>query len=344
MALDAAAGFRLERMGIVMSPDPGDPREAGGVLNPAAARGPDGKLYLFPRLVADGNYSRIGIGRVGFDGQDRPTGFERLGVVLEPEAEYERNPWSGGGVEDPRITFLEPLGCYVMAYTAYGPRGPRVALATSQDLFAWRRLGLVSFGEALDGYLNKDAMLFPVAVADPDGQPALAILHRPSYEVWGFSRPGAGLPPPAGIVDPRPSVWISYSGLAEAERSLEALTHVDQHRLVFGPEQPWEARKVGGGAPPVATQLGWLVVYHGVDQSSRYSAGVAVLDPDRPERVRYRSPAPLLVPELPEERAGTVPNVVFPTGVDRRDARHVDVYYGMADARIGVARLRLPDG
>ena len=54
-------GFRLQRLGQVMEPEPDNPLETEGVLNPAAARGPDGELYLFPRLVAAGNYSRIGI-------------------------------------------------------------------------------------------------------------------------------------------------------------------------------------------------------------------------------------------------------------------------------------------
>jgi hypothetical protein len=55
------SGFQLQRLGLVMEPEPGNLQEAEGVLNPAAARGPDGELYLFPRLVARGNYSRIGI-------------------------------------------------------------------------------------------------------------------------------------------------------------------------------------------------------------------------------------------------------------------------------------------
>ena len=64
----AAAGWTVRRLGVVMAPDPDDPREAGGVCNPACARGPDGELYLFPRLVAEGNYSRVGLARVRFDG------------------------------------------------------------------------------------------------------------------------------------------------------------------------------------------------------------------------------------------------------------------------------------
>ena len=122
-----------------------DPLEAQGVLNPAATRGPDGDLYLFPRLVAEHNYSRIGIARVRFDETGRLASVERLGVALEPEADYERLPNGGGGCEDPRITFVEPLRRYVMTYTALSSKGPRIALAVSEDLFHWRRLGLASF-------------------------------------------------------------------------------------------------------------------------------------------------------------------------------------------------------
>ena len=75
--------FQLTRLGIVMTPEKDDPREIEGVLNPGAARGPDGQLYLFPRLVAHGNFSRIGIARVQFNGEGDPIGVQRLGIALE---------------------------------------------------------------------------------------------------------------------------------------------------------------------------------------------------------------------------------------------------------------------
>ena len=87
---DRMSGFQLQRLGMLMEPEPGNPQEIEGVLNPAAARGPDGGLYLFPRLVARGNYSRIGIARVKFNEAGDPAGVERLGIALEPEADYER--------------------------------------------------------------------------------------------------------------------------------------------------------------------------------------------------------------------------------------------------------------
>src|SRR5450631_951231 len=85
----AMSDFQLRRLGLVMEPEPGNPLEAEGVLNPAAARGPDGQLYLFPRLVARGGMSRIGIARVLFDAAGDPVGVERSGIALEPEMDYE---------------------------------------------------------------------------------------------------------------------------------------------------------------------------------------------------------------------------------------------------------------
>jgi predicted GH43/DUF377 family glycosyl hydrolase len=118
----------------------------------------------------------------------------------------------------------------------------------------------------------------------------------------------------------------------------------------------WEELKIGGGTPPILSEHGWLIIYHGVSDLAAphnearnlcYSAGVMVLSKEHPHMVRYRSLEPLLMPESPLERKGTVGNVVFPTGIDRRDdlgsPNRFDVYYGMADDRIGVARLELPE-
>src|SRR5205809_574698 len=103
--MEPVTKFQAQRLGVLMTPEAGNPMESEGVLNPAAARGHDGQLYLFPRLVARNNYSRIGIARVIFNDHGDPSSVERLGIALEPEADYELRP-DGGGCEDPRITFV----------------------------------------------------------------------------------------------------------------------------------------------------------------------------------------------------------------------------------------------
>ena len=142
--------------------------------------------------------------------------WERIGIALEPETDYEKRSDDSGGCEDPRITFVEPLGHYVMTYTALSRKGPRIALAISEDLFSWRRLGLVTFlpyeGIEFDHVDNKDACVFPLAIPDPSGKPALALLHRPLFP---GTRPEEKVRSTSGTSDARrESIWISYRDIA----------------------------------------------------------------------------------------------------------------------------------
>lgn len=225
----------LRRLGTIMEPAPENPQEVEGVLNPGVVRGPDGHLYLLPRLVGAGNFSRIGLTRVLFNPRGEPCGVRRMGVVLQPEAPYELNPL-GGGVEDPRVTHFSPWGLYVMTYTAYGPIGPRIATALSPDLLHWQRMGLVRFdplqGIDLADLDNKDALLFPEPVHAPDGRPAVALIHRPDFHALGQNLSGLDFLPPD--FQSRPGMWISYAPLEEI--SAHRHVHFGQHHLLAAPE------------------------------------------------------------------------------------------------------------
>ncbi len=350
--------FKMQRLGTIMEPEPGNIQEAGGVLNPAAVRGKDGHLYLFPRIATKENYSRIGIVRVKFNKKGDPVGVERLGIALEPEAEYEKRPDHGGGCEDPRITYVEPLEHYMMTYTAFGPDGPRIAMAQSKDLFHWERLGLVTYSPyehiEFNGINNKDACLFPLAVPSPHGHGSLGMLHRPLFP---GTRPEEIVHKPwdKEIDLHRESIWLSYAHIhPERGDKCNASKFTSHHPLAI-PLFPWEAIKIGAGTPPVLTRFGWMFVYHGVMEGAEstkdhkqlcYSAGLMILSANEPCDVIYRSLQPILKPDQPEEQVGVIANVVFPTGIDRRDdlgtPDRFDVYYGMADDRIGVARLDIP--
>jgi predicted GH43/DUF377 family glycosyl hydrolase len=351
--------YTLTRVGVIMSADPLDPREAEGVLNPASAWDKNGELYLYPRLVAEGNFSRVGKARVvSVDGV--PTAVERKGVVLEPDRSWEGGR-SHGGVEDPRITWIPSLGVHVMTYVAFGPTGPRPAVAVSTDLEDWRRLGPIQFryDDRLDTDLNlfpnKDVVFFPEVVPDPDGRPSYALLHRPMWD-FSFVRPNEVPRLPAGVTDSRASIWISYVPAVDAEADITALTRPDGHRLVAAPEFAWENLKIGAGPPPIRVDEGWLLIHHGVSgaleedafvpqKNVRYAAGAMILSASNPAQVIARAPEPILVPETADELSGVVPNVVFPTAIELVGDCHY-VFYGMADTKIGVARLErthLPD-
>ncbi|KNY04139.1 glycoside hydrolase family 130 protein [Microbacterium sp. GCS4] len=346
-----AIPYALTRIGTIMTADPHDPLEVEGVLNPGTAWGPDGELYLFPRVVAEGNVSRVARARVILEG-GVPVGVERLGVVLSPDEQWEHGH-GNAGVEDPRITFLEPLGVHVMTYIAYGPLGPKPALAYSDDTVTWHRLGPLQFAYQpelrtdLNLFANKDIVFFPEVVPGPDGEPSIALLHRPMWDL-DWLRPGEGARPPAGIDDDRPSIWIGYVDLDAARADISALTRVHGSSMIAGPERKYESAKIGAGPSPLRVPEGWLLVHHGVSgqtpkgfelaYGSRYSAGAILLDVGDPRTVLARSDEPLLAPETVEELQGTLGNVVFPTAIEEIEGRTF-VFYGMADSSIGVAEL-----
>jgi predicted GH43/DUF377 family glycosyl hydrolase len=163
------------RLGVIMQPD-GTDSQREGVLNPGVARDRQHNLLLFPRLVAAGNVSTIGLVRVGKDLQ-----VERVSVILEPQTNYEIRDQPGGyGCEDSRVTYIAELDQYVMAYTAFGPSGARIAVAASSDAYMWTRLGLIEFhDDGLNAVDNKDAAFFPEVVLSPNGIPSIAFFHRP---------------------------------------------------------------------------------------------------------------------------------------------------------------------
>lgn len=220
------------------------------------------------------------------------------------------------GIEDARITFLE--GQYWITYTAVSENGPAVGLAVTSDFINVERLGLILPPP------NKDVALFPKLV-----QGKYKLLHRPMVSDIG-----------------KPSIWLADS---------EDCLHWGNHRFLFGGrghEQAnsssgpfdWEGGKIGAGPEPMLTDEGWLVCYHGADATNAYALALALLDKDDPSRVLDRSSIPLLTPELPWEREGFFPNVVFSNGWIRwpessDKAGRIWVYYGAADSGVGLAEL-----
>lgn len=344
--------YVLERRGIIMTAEPGNPFEAEGVLNPASGWGADGELYLLPRVVSEGNVSRVGLARVVIE-DGVPVGVERDGIVLAPDAGWERG-LNNAGVEDPRITWIPSLGKFVMSYVAYGPLGPKPAVAVSTDLREWERLGPIHFEyqASLDMdmnlFPNKDVVFFPEPVPGPDGVMSYAMLHRPMWDL-GWFRPGEGVHLPAGLEDERPGIWISYAPADAVEKDISALVYQRESTLVALSELDYEALKIGAGPAPIRVPEGWLLIHHGVsglivdpwsttENKVCYAAGAILLDANDPSKVLARTPEPLMVPETDDERNGVVDNVVFPTAIEKIGERTF-VFYGLADAKIGVAEL-----
>jgi predicted GH43/DUF377 family glycosyl hydrolase len=210
------------------------------------------------------------------------------------------------GMEDPRITRLGDR--YYITYVAVSRHGAATALASTTDFQKFERHGVIFPPE------NKDVMLFPEQIG---GQ--YVALHRPVCAI-----PFTG-----------PEMWLGRS---------PDLVHWGAHAPLYRGHMAWESGRVGGGAPPVRTERGWLALYHGNMRPTRighvgaYCGGALLLDGDDPSRILAVAAAPIMEPTESYEREGFVPDVVFPTGVVERGER-ILVYYGAADACTAVGEI-----
>ncbi|MEW6270071.1 MAG: glycosidase [Thermodesulfobacteriota bacterium] len=275
------------------------PYPAHTVFNPGATRLADGTTLLLVRVEDRRGHSHLCAARSA-NGAD--------GWIIDPEPTLKPDPehhvdelW---GIEDPRITFVEELGQYAVAYTAFGRGGPGVALALTADFRHFERLGLVMQPD------DKDAAVLPRRI---DG--SFALLHRP-------------------MTDSGAHIWISYS---------PDLRNWGNHQLVLPARKGgwWDANKVGLSPPLIETPEGWLLIYHGVRQTAAgclYRVGVALLDLERPEHCLRRGDCWIFGPEAPYERQGDVANVTFPCGYTLgSDDDTIRLYYGAADTSIAMA-------
>jgi len=316
--------------------------ENGGVLNPAVIREGD-SVHLFYRAVQQGGNSSIGYCRL--DGPLSVT--ERWDKpFMIPEFEYESK-----GVEDPRIVKIDDL--YYLTYTAYDGINAQSALAISTDLKKFKRLGIIAppfsyvefvyfleLGERVDNryYRNykfyyqqkdiaiekkillwdKNVVFFPRRI---NGK--LCFLHR--------IRPGIQIVSVNNIKDLTKDFWEKYFVEFKCHIVMDPCTN--KH----------ESKYVGGGCPPIETESGWLLIYHGVEETDTglvYSACAALLDLDDPSIEIARLPYALFCPEHDWELNGKVNNVVFPTGT-ALFGDTLYIYYGAADEQIASASVSL---
>lgn len=279
---------------------------ANSVFNPAAAI-VDGETILLLRVEDRRGFSHFTVARSA-------DGFGGWRIDPEPTLlpSPETHPEEIWGIEDPRITYLEEQKRWVVAYTAFSRGGPLVSLAATEDFKTFERLGAVMTPE------DKDAALFPERIGG-----RWALIHRPV---------------PAGALSLGAHMWISFS---------PDLKHWGDHEILLRARQGgwWDANKIGLSPPPLKTDEGWLILYHGVRTTAAgclYRLGLALLDLEDPRQVIRRSSEWVFAPRESYERAGDVSDVVFPCGWTLVDGE-IRMYYGCADTSIGLATASLSD-
>ena len=330
----------VEKHGIILSPTDRE-FENNGVLNPGIYQ--DGNtIHILYRAVQEGNLSTIGYAKSEgpfkiIERLDRP--------LITRDFDYEKR-----GIEDPRIVKID--NTYYITYTAYDGINAMGALATSKDLLHFEKHGIITpkinyqeyeklvlccgtklnpkyhhyynlfsqiglVGDESRLLRDKDLTFFPRKI---NGK--FAMLHR----IW----PGIQIVYFDHWEDLTKPFWENY------------LKNLSDY-IVIDPKGAFEVNYIGAGGPPIETNDGWLMIYHGVQETSRgkiYHAKAALLQLDKPENEIARLDLPLFSPTKQWEIEGEVNDVVFPTG-QALFGDNLYIYYGAADKHIAVAKINI---
>lgn len=341
--------FTRSKLNPILKPDPSHAWEDLKLYNPGAIYH-DGKYHLFYRAVNEGDDWRSSIGyAVSGDGEN----FERFPEpLLVGETEMEKR-----GLEDPRITIIDDI--LYMTYAAYDGKTPRLSIATSSDLGKWEKRGT-------------------------------------AFKTWKFSEAGGCyakfMENGVIITKAKDTEWSKSGGIFPEKIGGKFMMLFGEFDIWFatsddgvnwqGDYEPFLAKRDGEyfdnvfvemGPPPIKTDNGWLVLYHGINKEHSYQIGFLLLDLENPRKIIYRSNEPIFSPREPYEISGlvdvlpigldelekmeecerrrylleavkkhTMPKVVFCCGAVVIDDT-LRIYYGAADSVICTATAKLSD-
>jgi predicted GH43/DUF377 family glycosyl hydrolase len=312
----------------IISPRPHREWEANGTFNPAAIKDDEGCVHLLYRAIGDNGLSNIGhaSSRDGMNFDQRssfpvyqPSIEEKKPTGQKPSGPKEYNPTlytSGGGWgghEDPRAVRIGDR--VYMTYTAFqGWDSVRIALTSialkdlKKEQWDWKKPKMIS----PPGEVHKNWVLFPEKI---NGK--FAILHGVSPDV---------------LVDYVDNIDNPYPG-----------KYINSKPPKGGRSEHWDNWVRGAGPPPIRTNLGWLLLYHAMDKKNpnKYKLGAMILDIDDPTKILYRSPQPILEPDMHYENDGK-PGVVYASGAIIRD-KQLTVYYGGGDKHVCMAETPLDE-
>lgn len=295
-------GMKLKRVGgAILESIPHHPWESQAVLNPGTIQ--DGNIvHMLYRAVEGNNFSTIGYAKLDREGHILER---RTEPVITRTEYYEKQ-----GCEDARIVKFGDT--YYIFYTAFDGNSIRECVASTKDFVTFSKHGII-----IPKISDKDAMIFPELINNK-----VVLIHRvePNIQFAYFDSI-------ENLLRGDDRYWKEY------------LDRLDEF-VVMMPQFEWEAKKIGAGPPPIKTEKGWLLIYHGVDRNLVYRGGAALLDLNNPAKVIARLSQPIIEPERDYEIYGDVPNVVFPEGT-AVFGDQLFVYYGGADKVIAMATINI---
>jgi len=296
--------------------------ECSQTFNPGAIL-LEGKVHLLYRAIGDDWLSRIGYAATskdGFEVEERLEYPVYQHPVFHSEYEYAIYSYASGGsfggAEDPRIVRVDNEDVLYMTYTACN-EGLRMGMTSIRvkdfldKKWEWSSPRLIS----PPGEVHKNWVIFPEKI---NGK--YAILHSLT-----------------------PQILISYVDSLDFKPGSYITSYYERGNCIARKES-WESLIRGAGAPPIKTELGWLLFYHAMDlcEPNKYKIGLLLLDLEDPRRVIRCSAVPILEPEMVYENSGVKPGVVYLSGAVVKDGMLL-VYYGASDNYVCVASCGLEE-
>ncbi len=303
--------------------------EASDVFNPAAAI-KQNKIYVLYRAE---DRSGVGIGmrtsRLGMaESTDGITMKRRPTPVLFPGNDSQKEFEWPGGCEDPRIA-MTAAGTYVMMYTQWNKKVPRIGVATSKDLVHWTKHG-PAFYKAYNGKFRdlatKSASIITKMVK---GKQVMAKINGKYWMYWGEK-----------FINPATSTdLVNWTPMVDDKGELT--------QIVNTRDGYFDSDLTECGPPAIITNDGILLLYNGKNKpaagrdenytANTYSAGQILFDKSDPTKVLQRLDKPFFVPTEPFEKSGQYPaGTVFLEGLVFHKNKWF-LYYGCADSRVAVA-------
>jgi predicted GH43/DUF377 family glycosyl hydrolase len=302
--------FQRQKENPIIAPRAEHSWESKATLNPGAIS-LEGDIHLLYRAMSQQNTSVFGYAKTR-DGIHLT--YRSPSPVYMPREPFEQKLVAGGnsGCEDPRLTQIDDK-IYVF-YTAFDGRNlPRIAVTWIfvkdflQQAWNWSKPMLISSPD----FANKNACIFPEKISGN-----YFIIHRCGNDI-----------------DYHISPDLNFDGISWLE----------ENRWIAPRTGMWDDEKIGLAAPPLKTDEGWILFYHGISSEDRaYRIGACLLDLENPTKILARLDNPILEPETEYEKKGIVPNVVFPCGAVIC-GKTIFLYYGAADRVIGLATISVHD-
>ena len=303
--------------------------ESNDTFNPAAIVR-NNKVYVLYR-AEDKSGIRIGerTSRIGLaESSDGMTMKRGLKPVLYPGKDAQQQFEWPGGCEDPRIG-VTPEGTYLILYTQWNGKTPRLGAATSRDLKTWKKHGPI-FETAYQGkYLNMASKSASILTKLVDGKLVITKVNGKYWIYWGEHH-----------------VYAATS--TDLVNWAPVLDQTGELAILMSPRKGYfDSDLTECGPPAVLTAKGIVLLYNGKnlpaegrDQkytANSYCAGQALFSATAPGQFIARLDQPYLIPSEPFEKSGQYPaGTVFTEGLVFFKNQWL-LYYGCADSRVGVA-------